>query len=179
MRAEWSSVCCKVKGHSHELMELSIKVNSTRIASLVKEGTSGPITHGLRAMLWMVCEMDRANTKVQKMVSNIQELGSMVCVRAKGSLSTSQGNTIISCLLLLVFSCLLRSIYEGNFEKGFKEGQGVMTYVSGNRYDGNWKHNKKDGFGTMYWTVNTNEKYYGMWKDNKQNGFGVHIWIEE
>jgi hypothetical protein len=54
-----------------------------------------------------------------------------------------------------------------------------MTYVSGNRYEGNWKHNKKDGFGTMFWTVNTNEKYYGQWKNNKQNGFGVHIWIEE
>ena len=36
-----------------------------------------------------------------------------------------------------------------------------MTYVSGNKYEGNWKSNKKHGYGTMYWTVNTNEKYFG------------------
>ena len=42
-----------------------------------------------------------------------------------------------------------------------------MTYVSGNKYEGSWKANKKHGQGTMYWTVGTNEKYTGNWLNNK------------
>lgn len=40
-----------------------------------------------------------------------------------------------------------------------------MTYPSGNFYEGNWKYDKKEGYGTMNW-VNSKEKYYGNWKDN-------------
>lgn len=37
-----------------------------------------------------------------------------------------------------------------------------MLYPSGNYYEGEWRLDKKDGFGTMNW-LTTKEKYYGMW----------------
>lgn len=40
-----------------------------------------------------------------------------------------------------------------------------MLYPSGNYYEGEWRLDKKDGFGTMNW-LTTKEKYYGMWQNN-------------
>ena len=52
-----------------------------------------------------------------------------------------------------------------------------MTYQSGNYYEGNWKSNKRNGHGIMFW-VTSNEKYTGNWVDNLQSGFGTHIWLD-
>ena len=52
-----------------------------------------------------------------------------------------------------------------------------MTYQSGNYYEGQWRINKRNGEGTMYW-LSSNEKYTGNWEDNYQSGFGTHIWLE-
>lgn len=72
----------------------------------------------------------------------------------------------------------LRTVYTGEFQFGFKHGKGKMAYVSGNYYDGDWKYDKKNGYGEMYW-LTTNEIYKGFWEENLQNGFGTHIWLEE
>jgi len=48
---------------------------------------------------------------------------------------------------------------------GYKHGLGKMSYPSQNYYEGNWKLDKKEGYGTMNW-INSREKYYGNWKDN-------------
>jgi len=58
-----------------------------------------------------------------------------------------------------------------------KQGQGKMTYQTGNYYEGNWDSNKRNGHGTMWW-VTSNEKYSGNWVDNMQSGFGTHIWLD-
>ena len=58
-----------------------------------------------------------------------------------------------------------------------KSGKGKMTYATGNYYEGQWRLNKRNGEGIMYW-VTTNEKYTGNWEDNYQSGFGTHIWLE-
>lgn len=58
-----------------------------------------------------------------------------------------------------------------------KHGNGKMTYASGNYFEGEWKNNKRNGNGTMYW-LTSNEKYFlklnlkpsyrytGNWVDN-------------
>jgi hypothetical protein len=46
-----------------------------------------------------------------------------------------------------------------------------MDYANGDKYDGNWKDNKKSGQGVMNF-VNGN-KYDGQWKDDKMNGHGT------
>ena len=53
-----------------------------------------------------------------------------------------------------------------------------MTYASGNYYQGDWKYDKKSGYGEMHW-LTTNELYKGFWEENTQNGYGVHLWLEE
>lgn len=73
--------------------------------------------------------------------------------------------------------------YEGSWESGEKCGQGKYLYPSGNSYEGEWMHNKRNGKGTMYWhkigSRPTNEKYVGQWKNDLQCGFGTHIWLDE
>lgn len=39
------------------------------------------------------------------------------------------------------------SIYVGNFKRGKKHGQGVMTYSNGDCYEGNWVEDCRDGIG--------------------------------
>ncbi len=53
-----------------------------------------------------------------------------------------------------------------------------MTFASGNYFEGEWKFDKKHGFGEMHW-LTTNELYRGYWEENMQDGFGVHLWLEE
>lgn len=53
-----------------------------------------------------------------------------------------------------------------------------MTFASGNYYEGDWKFDKKHGYGEMHW-LTTNELYRGYWEENMQDGFGVHLWLEE
>ena len=40
-------------------------------------------------------------------------------------------------------------------------------------YEGNWKDNQRDGYGTYKWNVG--DSYEGEWKDNKFNGQGTLI----
>jgi len=51
-----------------------------------------------------------------------------------------------------------------------------FPFTSGSRYTGNWKENKKDGFGTLIY-VNGN-KYEGEWKNDKRHGKGTY-WVKE
>ena len=69
-------------------------------------------------------------------------------------------NTLISSLLIKILYHIINknsSSYEGEFKKGFRHGFGKMNYHSGNYYVGEWKLDKKDGQGTMYWENTENE----------------------
>jgi hypothetical protein len=59
-------------------------------------------------------------------------------------------------------------------------GLGTLTYSSGNKYFGQWKKGKKDGFGIMYYSPNNTdllESYEGEWIDDQRHGNGILTWI--
>lgn len=76
------------------------------------------------------------------------------------------------------------ALSEGSYIGEFKEvngeiinhGKGTFEFDNGNKYDGDWKDGKYDGFGEF--THATGEKYQGFWKDNNKNGLGVYDWGE-
>lgn len=45
-----------------------------------------------------------------------------------------------------------------------------MDYIHGDKYDGEWSNNMKNGHGVM--TYLNGEKYDGAWKDDKREGNG-------
>jgi hypothetical protein len=46
------------------------------------------------------------------------------------------------------------------------EGKGKMKYTNGNSYDGEWKNNKRDGFGALCNKDNVLLNK-GIWKNDK------------
>jgi len=63
--------------------------------------------------------------------------------------------------------------YEGETdEEGLAHGKGIWYYINGSRYEGEWNHGLKEGFGTVY-KADGNKAYEGEWKNGKKNGFGT------
>lgn len=62
--------------------------------------------------------------------------------------------------------------YQGNFDalKNIKFGHGVMNYMNGDNYNGNWEKDNKSGSGVMMY--HTGDTYIGKWKNDLKNGFG-------
>ena len=58
--------------------------------------------------------------------------------------------------------------YDGEWKNGFFDGQGVFSWLNGNKYDGQWKNGIFDGQG-VYTSAN-GDKYEGQWKDGKYQG---------
>jgi len=61
--------------------------------------------------------------------------------------------------------------YEGQFNKGVREGRGAATFANGNVYDGEWKGNQPDGQGAMVFADGT--RYEGGWRGGRFHGEGV------
>ena len=55
---------------------------------------------------------------------------------------------------------------------GKKHGEGTETFVSGDKYVGQYKDSKRDGEGT--WTFADGGKYDGQFKDDKMHGLGKY-----
>ena len=68
-------------------------------------------------------------------------------------------------------------IYEGNWKDGSINGRGKLTWESGNIYKGDFVKGKLNGDGYMIW-YNESKKYTGHWENNLQNGYGIQIWYE-
>lgn len=65
------------------------------------------------------------------------------------------------------------TVYTGNFNAaGLRHGQGVYTWPSGDRYEGNWINDKATGNGTYY--SREGWKYVGQFVDLKFHGEGVY-----
>ena len=61
--------------------------------------------------------------------------------------------------------------YEGEFRNNRRHGRGTMYYPTGGRYVGEYRDGKKNGQGTMY--DPTGYRYEGEFKDGKNNGQGT------
>lgn len=49
----------------------------------------------------------------------------------------------------------------------------MYIWASGNRYDGSYLNDERDGFGTMVWKEGFNQSVYvGQWQKGIQHGFG-------
>ena len=56
--------------------------------------------------------------------------------------------------------------YDGEWQNDVKEGYGVLQYINGERYEGYWKDDKAHGKGTL--TYIHGDKYVGDWHAAKK-----------
>ncbi|XP_063907793.1 MORN repeat-containing protein 3-like [Zophobas morio] len=63
--------------------------------------------------------------------------------------------------------------YRGNWKRGRMNGFGLRRYRDGGVYIGNWKHGKRDGYGLMWYP--NGEFYAGDWVKDKRQGLGMLI----
>ncbi len=58
-----------------------------------------------------------------------------------------------------------------------------MTYYDGRRYEGDYKNNKRNGYGVMIYQdggkYSEGSRYEGNWVDDKRNGQGVMIYLND
>jgi hypothetical protein len=69
--------------------------------------------------------------------------------------------------------------YTGDFRQGRKHGSGVKTWPWGDRYEGEFSDDYKDGWGTYTWGVRsafTGDRYEGGFMRDMRNGYGVYVW---
>ena len=65
--------------------------------------------------------------------------------------------------------------YEGMFENGLREGDGVMYYPNGNVYEGQWHLGKRHGHGKFLWKE-SGSYYVGEFKDGEMSGNGEIVY---
>lgn len=69
--------------------------------------------------------------------------------------------------------------YKGGLRAGRKHGSGVKSWVSGDRYDGEFVDDRKEGVGTYIWGRGSpwyGERYSGDFLSDQRHGFGVYEW---
>nr|XP_055072519.1 alsin isoform X1 [Misgurnus anguillicaudatus] len=67
--------------------------------------------------------------------------------------------------------------YDGRWLSGKPHGKGILKWPDGTVYCGTFKNGLEDGFGDYMMpnkTFNTFERYQGQWKEGKMNGFGTY-----
>ncbi|MCX7144216.1 MAG: hypothetical protein NT123_24910 [Proteobacteria bacterium] len=71
------------------------------------------------------------------------------------------------------------SEYRGSFRAGRKHGKGVKTWPSGDRYEGDFVDDRKEGTGTYLWgprSASAGESYSGGYLNDQRHGEGVYAW---
>lgn len=63
-------------------------------------------------------------------------------------------------------------IYEGEVSEGKKHGFGTFTFFEGHKYVGEWKDDRYNGFGILYY-ANGNVWYIGEWENGESHGLGI------
>ncbi|MDD5571073.1 MAG: hypothetical protein PHD97_07940 [Bacteroidales bacterium] len=66
--------------------------------------------------------------------------------------------------------------YVGEWKNGKMDGYGTYYHANGDKYVGDWKDGHRNGQGTFYFI--TGEKYTGEWKDSKRNGYGTNTYTD-
>ena len=68
--------------------------------------------------------------------------------------------------------------YRGGFHRGRKHGKGVKTWPNGDRYEGEFVDDGKQGFGTYQWGSGLweGERYDGSFVADRRQGYGTYWW---
>ncbi|HTT36589.1 MAG TPA: hypothetical protein VMH32_02830 [Burkholderiales bacterium] len=72
-----------------------------------------------------------------------------------------------------------KAVYEGEFDRGMKDGDGVKSWPWGDRYEGEFKDDFKEGHGVYTWGQGTpwaGEQYDGQFVHDMRQGWGVYTW---
>jgi hypothetical protein len=65
--------------------------------------------------------------------------------------------------------------HRGYFNKdGEREGVGITTFNSGEKYSGEYKRDKRNGVVKAEYA--NGDIYWGQWKDNLKEGYGTYQW---
>ena len=79
---------------------------------------------------------------------------------------------------LTEYNCIIckEKILKINFEEHVKNKCifRICNYHNGNRYEGYWKNDKKEGFGIYYFL--NGDRYEGEWKNNLREGIGIYYY---
>lgn len=71
-----------------------------------------------------------------------------------------------------------KTIYQGSYEMGMKEGNGKLTWPDKKFYVGQFKNDKIEGVGTLM-SAQSKILYRGGWKDNRFEGQGREVFIDK
>jgi hypothetical protein len=66
--------------------------------------------------------------------------------------------------------------YNGDWEDDMKNGQGTFYYAQGGSYKGEWVNNMRNGYGVNTWP--NGDQYKGNWEDNKRQGKGTFTYAD-
>jgi hypothetical protein len=71
-----------------------------------------------------------------------------------------------------------RAEYRGDFHAGMKQGRGVKTWPNGDRYEGDFVEDRKEGVGTYSYGrgPSVGERYEGEWLADRRHGYGEYRW---
>ena len=56
-----------------------------------------------------------------------------------------------------------------------KEGYGIYYFSNGDKYEGEWKNDKREGYGIYYYS--DKDKYEGEWKNDLKDGYGIYYYL--
>ena len=68
-------------------------------------------------------------------------------------------------------------IYDGEYKKGLKDGNGVYYYPNGEKYEGKFCNGIREGKGTFFWKDGS--RWEGYFKNDEMNGEGIFYKDEE
>ena len=60
---------------------------------------------------------------------------------------------------------------EGEWKNNLREGIGIYYYSNGDRYEGEYKNDENEGIGIYYFF--NGDRYEGEWKNNLREGYGI------
>lgn len=92
--------------------------------------------------------------------------------------------------LEIPISFTAKAIYDGNYDMGVRSGRGTYWNGNGKLYIGQWKDDKRNGYGSYffglsewrenehseYWLKENIENYTGNFKDDFYHGEGTYRW---
>jgi len=68
--------------------------------------------------------------------------------------------------------------YHGEFRAGQKHGKGVKTWPNGDRFEGEFVEDRKEGVGKYSWGLGPwqGESYEGAYRNDGRHGYGTYRW---